>query len=66
MIKFGSGGKYAMVTASRYANFDFSIFTWGYLLVILVSFYLSLSTIGGTNNYMAALGATESSLGLAE
>ena len=63
MIPFGFGVQKAAATAARYTEIAFSVFDQGYLLVLLVVSYLSLSTSAGTDKDTANLGVAQLLLG---
>ena len=59
----GSGGQWDVVTLVRYTDLACSVFSWGYLLVFLVSSSFSSSTGAGADKDMSSLGVAQYSLG---
>ena len=60
---FRFGGQWDVVTLVRYTDLAFSVFSWGYLLVFLVSSSFSSSTGAGADKDMSSLGVAQYSLG---
>ena len=56
-ILFVFGEKYSMEAAVGYKKLAFSVFTWGYLTVLLRSFSLSLFTGDDTDEDVTSLRA---------